>query len=79
MLEHRGHAKRSLVRLEGQGDLIRGDKVSDAGVEVGEVTSVARKGDLVHALASIKTSAFAEGKRLAVGSAEVEAHALFGS
>lgn len=79
MLEHRGHAKRSLVRLEGQGDMTRGDKVSDAGVEVGEVTSVARKGDRVHALASIKTSAFGEGKRLAAGSGEVVAHALYES
>jgi folate-binding protein YgfZ len=77
MLEHRGHAKRSLVRLEGEGELARGDKVTDAGVEVGEVTSVARHGGRVLALASIKASAFGEGKGLAAGSAEVRAHALY--
>jgi len=68
MLEHRGHAKRKLVRLACDGAVPVGAALLDGAVEVGNVTSVAPHGNAYAAIAMVKAAATSHGKVLHAGS-----------
>ncbi len=82
MLEHRGHAKRRLVRLTCEGDVKPGDALFDGETEVGTITSAAPGAptDPSHAnrvaIAMAKSSATVETKALRSGTVPCRIHAI---
>jgi tRNA-modifying protein YgfZ len=76
MLEHRGHAKRKLVRLECDGAVPVGSALLDGDAEVGNVTSVVCHEAGFAAIAMVKAAATGKGKTLRSGPISCKVHEI---
>jgi len=75
MLEHRGHAKRHVVRLSSEAEIPLAP-LHEGDAEVGAVSSVARDGAGWAALGMVKAQVAAEGRVLVAGAARCVVHPL---
>lgn len=76
MLEHRGHAKRHVVRLSSEAELAPGAVLHDGDAEVGAISSVARAGAGSVALGMVKAAASKEGHALRAGDVSCIVHTI---
>lgn len=76
MLEHRGHAKRHVVRLTSDAELVVGSPLLDGAAEVGTVSSVARDEATWTAVAMVKSAAAKDGHELLAGGARCVVHPI---